>query len=85
MQEFILKCRKLMEGPGPSEAIVEVVTKDGDTLELIVDTDLVEDDYLRIGPVVARQNGGLLIELPRETVSGQTRVWVSSDRVQAVA
>jgi hypothetical protein len=75
-----LKCRRLTSFAGPSEEIVEVTTLNG-VVELIVDTDLLRGEFLNIGPVVARRQDKTLIELPRETVSGQTRVWVSTQEL----
>ena len=65
---------------GPSEEIIEITTINGN-VELIVDSDLVKGDMLHIGPVVARRQERTLIELPRETVSGQIRVWVPSNEL----
>lgn len=72
-----LKCRHVMSGPGPSEELVEIATVGGNA-ELIVDSDLIQDEMLHIGAVVRKQNGHALIELPREALSGQSRVWVNS-------
>jgi hypothetical protein len=64
-----------MDGPGPSEAIVEIITIRGRE-EVIVDVDSLRERALDVGPYITEKNGNFLIELPRETVSGQTRVWI---------
>jgi hypothetical protein len=81
---MFLKCRHLMSGPGPSEELVEIMTVSG-IAELIVDADLVNGEMLHIGPVVKKQNGKTLVELPREALSGQTRVWVNSTDLKECA
>jgi hypothetical protein len=84
MQVHSLKCRLVLDGPGPSEAVVEVSTESG-MVELIVDTALIQSaGYLSIGPVITRKNGSCLIDLPRESESGQMRVWVPAGDVEEV-
>jgi hypothetical protein len=73
---MLVKCIRLIEGPGPSEAVVRIVTSDGPE-EIVVDTTLIRDDALEVGPLVAHRDGHGLIELPRESVSGRVRVWIS--------
>ena len=77
---MLMKCRVEMDGPGPSEKIVVVETIGG-TMELIVDEDCVSSgDLLRV-EAVFRKNGSTLVELPRESTSGQTRVWVRTAEI----
>jgi hypothetical protein len=77
---MFLKCTVRMEGPGPSEKIVEVETSDG-PMELVVDIDsLCGVDRLAVQPV-HRNNGKTLVELPRESTSGQSRVWIFSSNL----
>ncbi|GGK22458.1 hypothetical protein [Salinarimonas ramus] len=76
---MLLKCEQLMKGPGPSEAVVRIVTRDG-TEEVIVDTSLIHGETLDVGPLVTRREGLVLIELPRESVSGRMRVWISEEQ-----
>jgi hypothetical protein len=76
---MLMKCTIQMDGPGPSETIVAVETIDG-MMELIVDVDQVHDNYLNVESVYKR-NGHILVELPRESTSGQTRVWVDSGSI----
>jgi hypothetical protein len=67
-----------MVGPGPSETIVEVDTING-PVEIIVDVEQVIDDNLLVVESIFVKNGSTLVELPRESISGQSRVWVSTD------
>ena len=76
-----LKVNKVRDGLHPSEAVVEVVTADGQRECLVVDHRSLLNDTLRIGYPVGRENGRLLVELPRETLRGLWRVWVKEDSV----
>ncbi|MGP9819722.1 hypothetical protein ACTZWW_06885 [Salinarimonas sp. NSM] len=73
---MLVKCERLLEGPGPSEALVRIETRDG-AEEIIVDSSLVVGGALDVGPIVGMRDGLALIELPRESVSGRVRVWIS--------
>jgi hypothetical protein len=75
-----IKCQKLMDGPGPSEAIVSVRTVGGEE-EVVVYTGLLSNDSLEVGPGVSRQHDRVLIELPRETATGRWRVWIPASEV----
>ena len=79
---MFMKCHVAMEGPGPSEMIVKVTTNDGD-MEVIVDVDSVSDRKLLIVEQIFRKNGSTLVELPRESTSGRTRVWVPTAEMVA--
>ena len=76
-----IKCKHLMDGPGPSEAIVSIVTADGQQEEVVVYTGLLRDGYLEVGPVLGNRDGETLVELPRESASGRWRVWVPETEV----
>ncbi|MBB3948079.1 hypothetical protein GGQ73_004053 [Rhizobium skierniewicense] len=67
----------ISNGPGPSEAIIAVTTLDG-TEEVIVDRDLLqESETLDVGSVIVDREDAYLFELPRETSTGRSRVWVA--------
>jgi len=71
-----LKVRRLMDGPGPGEAMVEVVAANGMFEEVIVsDTSIVEDG-IEIGQPISFENDAALVELPMESMSGRWRIWV---------
>jgi len=79
-----LKVRRIRDGLHPNEVVVGFDTPDGTQETLVVDRrSLGSDDTLRVGyPVGSDQaNRRLLVELPRETMRGQWRVWVSGDSV----
>ena len=70
-------------GPGlhPSEVVVEVQTTEG-TERLVIDRTAITDGSLFIGwRSLAQRNGEVLVELPNETMSGTSRIWVRRDDI----
>ncbi|MBV8488226.1 MAG: hypothetical protein JO161_08095 [Planctomycetaceae bacterium] len=70
------------EGLHPSEVVVTIRTADGKTEEVAVDRRLVTDQRLRAS-AVGEESNRVLVELPRETLSGSWRVWVPKTAVFA--
>lgn len=79
---MLIQCKRLLSGPGPSEAIVSVKTFDGREEEVIVYNGLLNGDMLDVGPILHREKDRVLIELPREAASGQSRIWVSASEMR---
>jgi hypothetical protein len=77
-----VKCRLLDRGPGPREVLVEVDTVDGPPEQVIVSETSVEDN-VRLGVLgpIEEIDGRTLVELPRESVTGRWRIWVSPTAV----
>jgi hypothetical protein len=75
-----VKVEKVADGPGPRETVVAIETINGRE-EVIVDRDQVTAQGLDIGFVILAQRDKSLVELPRETLTGRWRVWVSSEAV----
>lgn len=73
-----LKVEQLGPGLHPSEVVVGVPTKDG-IEEIMLDKRSVSNSTIPVGWPVGRQGKHLLVELPRQTVSGSWRVWVDLD------
>ena len=71
-----INCKLLMDGPGPSDAIVSIRTVNDHEEEVVVYKGLLHNGFLEVGPVLHRGEGRALIELPRESTSGQWRIWV---------
>lgn len=69
-----VKIKGQSAGPAPSERVV-VISTVGGTAEVIVHKSQIEKGTMEVG-VIAREHGKVLIELPRETMSGRWRVWV---------
>jgi hypothetical protein len=77
---MFIRCRKLMDGPGPSEALVSVITTDGEE-EVVVYAGLLSNGSLEVGPRLLSNNDRVLVELPREAASGRWRVWIPTSEV----
>jgi len=70
------------KGQHPSEAVVAVTTAGGAREELIVDRRSIKNHTLTIGFPITSRGNDLLIELPRETLRGTSRVWVNKKSVE---
>jgi hypothetical protein len=78
-----IKVRKIGEGVHHSEVVVEVTTVDG-IERLVIPARSIHNDSLLVGaPIAIRKRGQILVELPREAMSGASRVWVKPDNVIA--
>ena len=76
-----IKVRKTGEGLHHSEVVVEIKTVSG-IERLVVATRALKDDTILVGaPLAFGGRGKVLVELPRETMSGASRVWVKSDNL----
>jgi hypothetical protein len=80
---MLVKCR-FMADAGPTEAVVEIVTKEGSE-EVVIQKRLVQRNALEIGNVLGTEGAFSLVELPRETTSGRWRVWVPREEVLQTA
>jgi len=78
-----IKVRKIGKGLHPNEVVVEVQTSDG-IERLVVDRRAIEASSLSIGDPLREESGKLLVELPRETMSGAWRVWVKRGTLKTV-
>jgi hypothetical protein len=59
--------------------IVSVQTSDGSVV-LVVDRRSIKNEAIRVGyPIASDDRNLMLIELPRETLNGLKRVWVSGE------
>jgi hypothetical protein len=77
---MLLKVKRLGEGLHPSETYVSVETDTG-AEEIAVDPRSLQKDLLPIGWPVGKRGSYLLVELPRPTVRGMSRVWVSKEEL----
>jgi hypothetical protein len=78
MSMMRLRVEKIGEGLHPSELVISVETRSGPEEAIIHPTSL-QDDSVNIGWPVGREGNYFLVELPRPTISGTSRVWVSKD------
>lgn len=79
-----LKVETLGEGLHPSEVVVGIHTRSGQE-EMVVNPTSVKDDKVKIGWPVGKDGEFLLVELPRTTARGASRVWVAKDQLDEMA
>lgn len=73
-----VKVRTIGKGLHPSEVVVEVQTVGG-IEQLVVDKRAVRSNSISVGAPLRWDEGRQLVELPRETTSGQWRIWVKPE------
>ena len=76
-----LQVRKVSDGPGPGEVVVEVTTMTGATEQVVVHVTGMVGDTIDVGYPLASSEEQRLIELPRESVSGKWRLWVPQSAI----
>ena len=68
------------DGLMPSEKVARIDTAEGLSEEFTVSVKQVEGQTV-IATCIGKENGNVLLEMPRESASGKWRVWVSDDKV----
>ena len=79
---MFLKCDTVVDGPGPAESIVTIRTERGSE-EVVVYSGSIKNSALHVGLVLERKEELALVELPRESSSGNWRVWVPQSALAA--
>jgi len=69
-----LHCQ-VSDGLTPNEKVARVQTADGKSEEVAVSAQNIQNDKL-LAFVIGRDEGNVLVELPRESASGRWRIWV---------
>ncbi|MGE0116629.1 MAG: hypothetical protein AB7S71_06495 [Dongiaceae bacterium] len=78
---MVIKIQGQEEGPIPTERVVTIATTTGKE-DVVVHTSQVSGDGIEVGFIKNQEDGrSVLVELPRETVTGRWRVWVPSTAV----
>jgi hypothetical protein len=77
---MLVKVKDVSEGLHPSEIFVSVETRDGPE-ELAVSAKALRNGTLPVGWPVGKEGDFLLVELPRPTVRGFSRVWVRKEQL----
>ena len=77
-----LQVRKVSEGPGPSEVVVEITTASGTTEEVVIHAGSIKRNTIDVGHPINNVEDRSLVELPQEAMSGKWRVWVPTDGLQ---
>lgn len=75
-----LTITSIREGLHPKEMVVAIKTTEG-TQRLVVSRSTIDHDEIEVG-LIRLDGSRALIELPRETQTGEWRVWVSSDQLK---
>jgi hypothetical protein len=71
----LVKCAILLDGPGPSERVVEIATTDGPEEVVLHSSALDSQGRIEVS-VFGYEKDRALIELPRESTSGRWRIWI---------
>jgi len=77
-----VKVKEVGRGSHPNEVMVSVTTTNGEE-RLVVHRRSLMDDSLEIGYPINQESDSYLVELPRETLRGEWRVWVPGEAVHA--
>lgn len=77
-----LRVARVEEGLHPSELVVSVQTKDGPVSLVIDPSSVLPDNTVSVGWPVGRDQDFYLVELPRETFQGTSRVWVRGNELE---
>jgi hypothetical protein len=76
-----LKVSKAGAGLYPQEVAVNIQSIDG-LKTMLIDERAMTGQGVGIGaPITSNANGEYLVELPRETMNGEWRVWVNRDQL----
>ena len=77
-----VKCDKVVDGLMPAEKIARIQTADGKIEDVAVSAKSISGDKL-LAAEIGRREGKVLVELPRESVSGRWRIWVKESSIGA--
>lgn len=75
-----VRVRPVGAGSRPQDVVVELNTAKGPQ-RIVIDDKAVETGSLTVGYPLRRDDGLVLIALPRETDNGSFRVWIPSAEV----
>jgi len=71
---------KIEPGATNSERVAYIKTTSGQKAEVILDVSQANHQSV-VAAVIGRKDNDILIELPRETSSGDWRIWVSENQL----
>ena len=75
-----IRCLSRREGGAPLEVVVTIPTARGETEQALVHRGYLDERSLEV-TYIGEQDGLLLVELPGESISGRSRVWVRKSAV----
>jgi hypothetical protein len=71
-----LETLSTVDGPGPNERTARLLTADGRRVEVTAHASSFHGSALLASRPLLRRDGAVLVELPRESASGDRRLWV---------
>ena len=71
-----VRCTTVGSGPGPDEKIIAIQTANGHREEVPVTEAMIIKGAIDVGYPIVRELEKVLVELPRESFSGNWRIWV---------
>ena len=77
---MMIKVAEIGPALHPSEVIVAVKTLSG-TETLVLDRRSIVSGTISVGHSIRRQDGNHLVELPRESQGGSSRVWIEDGQI----
>jgi hypothetical protein len=77
-----IKFNNRRDGPIPSETVVTITTVGG-TEDVIVHQSQADASTVEVGFIREKEDGSLLVELPRETMSGRWRISIPRSALPA--
>ena len=75
-----IKFQGRRDGPVPLETVVTIATARGPTEDVIVHRSQVDERSLEVA-YIGERDGLFLVELPRQSMSGHSRVWVAKSTI----
>ncbi len=75
-----VKCNDVVDGFMPAEKIARIQTADGRIENVAVSVQSISGDKL-LASEIGREEGKVLVELPRESASGRWRIWVKESSI----
>ena len=77
-----LRVHQVGTGFYPQEVLVQILSVDGEK-RMLIDKRALKGEFVGVGtPISAAEGNSYLVELPRETIGGEWRVWVSADQLE---
>jgi hypothetical protein len=80
-----VRVREVGRGLHPSEVVVQIETVEGPERLVVDRRSIHEDSSIDVGYPVGRNKDYYLIELPRETIHGSWRVWITKEVIAGEA
>ncbi len=78
-----LRVRTIGDGLHHSEVVVSIHTNNGDE-GLALGRRSLRDGFIEVGYPIRQEGDSYLVELPRETSTGNWRVWVDRDQLESI-